>query len=75
MSRYLLVGTPGNPGLTLIDLQDRTIETVGVEAIDESIARARAAGATVFRGVDVAIAIEERHEAVGRFFFDGGTVR
>lgn len=73
--RYLLVGTPGNPSLTLVDLQQGSVETIGADAVDESVAKARAAGATLFRGVDVAIAIEDRADAVGRFFFDGGSLR
>jgi hypothetical protein len=75
MSRYILVGTPGNASLSLIDLEAGSVETISPDAVDTSIAKAREAGATVFRGIDVAIAIEERTEAVGRFFFDGGTIR
>lgn len=75
MTRYLLVGTPGDPSLKLIDLQQGSVETIAADAVDQSIASARQSGATVLRGVDVAIAIEDRTEAVGRFFFDGGSVR
>ena len=75
MSRFLLVGIPGEASLTLIDLEQGSVETIAAESIDASIAKAREAGATVFRGIDVAIAIDERADAVGRFFFDGGAAR
>ena len=75
MSRFLLVGIPGDASLSLIDLDEGSIETIAPESVDESIAKVREAGATVFRGIDVAIAIEDRADAVGRFFFDGGAAR
>jgi hypothetical protein len=75
LSRYLLVGTPGDASLVLIDLERGSVEKIDAGAVDASIVKVREAGATVFRGVDVAIAIEDRTDAVGRFFFDGGTVR
>ena len=75
MSRFLLVGIPGDASLTLIDLEGGSIETIAPESVDESIAKVRQAGATVFRGVDIAIAIDDRADAVGRFFFDGGAAR
>lgn len=73
MARYLLVGLQGETTLTLVDLERGISEVVEADAIDASIAKAREAGATVFRGVDVAISIDDRKAAVGRFFFDGGS--
>lgn len=75
VSRFLLVGIPGEASLTLIDLKDGLVETIAAALVDESIAKLRESGATVFRGIDVAIAIDERTDAVGRFFFDGGSAR
>ena len=75
MSRFLLVGVSGDASLTLIDLDQGSVETIAPDSVDESIAKVRAAGAGVFRGVDVAITIDERADAVGRFFFDGGVAR
>lgn len=75
VSRFLLVGIPGDASLTLIDLKKGSIEAIAPESVDDSIAKVRQASGTVFRGIDVAIAIEERADAVGRFFFDGGSAR
>lgn len=75
MSRYLIVGIPGDTSLSLIDLDVGSVEKIPAASVDESIAKVRAAGATVFSGVDVAIAIDDRADAVGRFFFDGGAAR
>lgn len=75
MSRFLLVGIPGDASLTLIDLDEGSIEAIAPGSVDESIAKVREAGGTVFRGIDVAIAIDDRADAVGRFFFDGGSAR
>jgi hypothetical protein len=75
VSRYLLVGIIGDASLSLIDLEGGSIETIAPESVDESIAKIRESGGTVFLGVDVAIAIDDRADAVGRFFFDGGSAR
>lgn len=75
MSRFILIGVAGDPSLTLIDLESKSIETIAPGSVDDAIAEVRAAGGTVFRGVDVAIAIEDRADPVGRFFFDGGSTR
>lgn len=75
MSRYILIGTPQDTSLTLVDLEEKTVQSIAPDSVDASIARVREAGATVFRGVDVAIAIDDRADAVGRYFFDGGAVR
>ena len=72
MSRFILIGIPGDASLRLIDLKAGSIETIGAQSVDESIAKVREAGATVFRGIDLAIAIDDRPDAVGRFFFNGG---
>lgn len=70
MSRIVVIGLPGDPSLKLVNLDDGTVEPIDSGAVDASIAKAREAGATVFRGVDVAILVEDRQEAVGRFFFE-----
>jgi hypothetical protein len=75
LSRYLIVGMPETPELILIDLEQGSVEKIAEDAFDASIAKARESGATVFRGVDVAIAVEDRTKTVGRFFFVGGSVR
>ena len=75
VSRFLLVGIPGDASLTLIDLEGGSIEVIAPESVDASIAKIRESGGTVFLGVDVAIAIDDRTDAVGRFFFDGGSAR
>jgi hypothetical protein len=75
VSRFLLVGIPGDASLTLIDLKKGSIESISPKSVDESIAKVREAGGTVFRGINVAIAIDDRTDAVGRFFFDGGSAR
>lgn len=75
MSRFLLVGMPGDASLSLIDLEAGSIETIAPDSVDGSIAKIRESGGTVFLGVDVAIAIDDRTDAVGRFFFDGGVAR
>lgn len=75
MARYVLIGITGSKSLSLIDLEGGSLETIPPESVDESISKVREAGDTVVRGVDVAVAIDERQDAVGRFFFDGGAVR
>lgn len=75
MSRFLIVGIPGETSLSLIDLDAGSVEKIPAASVDESISKVREAGATVFSGVDVAIAIDDRADAVGRFFFDGGPAR
>ena len=75
MSRFILIGIEGDASLTLIDLESKSIETIAPGSVDDAIVELRAAGGTVFRGIDVAIAIEDRANPVGRFFFDGGSAR
>lgn len=75
MTRFVLIGIPGDPSLSLIDLDQGSVEKIAPGSIDESIAKIRAAGGAVLRGVDVALAIDDRADAVGRFFFDGGAAR
>ena len=75
VSRFLLVGMPGDASLSLIDLEGGSIEMIAPDSVDGSIAKIRESGATVFLGVDVAIAIDDRPDTVGRFFFDGGVAR
>lgn len=72
MTRYLLIGLTGDTSLKLVDLEKGTVETIAADAVDESVAHVREAGATIMRGVDVAIGIEDRTDAVGRFFFAQG---
>jgi hypothetical protein len=75
MSRYLLVGFPGDASLKLVDLEAGTVESIPSSGVDEAVAKVRESGATVLKDVDLAIAIDDRADAVGRFFFDGGSVR
>ena len=75
MAKFVLVGITGEAGLSLIDLDSGAIEKVPAGSVDEAVAKVRASGASVIKGVDLAIAIDNRQDAVGRFFFDGGAVR
>ena len=75
MSKFVIVGIQGEEGLHLIDLDTGSVEKIASDSVDQSVAKARDAGATLFRGIDVAISVPNREDAVGRFFFDGGSVR
>lgn len=75
MSRYLLVGVSGQPGLKLVDLESGSVEAVAPDQVDATVAKVREYGGTIFRGIDVAIAVEDRQDAVGRFFFQAGSAR
>ncbi len=75
MAKFVLIGLSGEAGLSLIDLDSGAIEKVSAESVDEAVAKVRQSGAAVIKGVDLAVAVDNRQDAIGRFFFDGGAVR
>lgn len=75
MAKFVLLGLAGEAGLSLIDLESGAVEKVSADSVDEAVAKVRKSGAAITKGVDLAIAVEDRQDAVGRFFFDGGAVR
>lgn len=75
MAKFVLIGLVGEAGLSLIDLESGAIEKVSADSVDEAVAKVRQSGAAVIKGVDLAVAVDNRQDAVGRFFFDGGAVR
>ena len=75
MAKFVLIGLAGEAGLSLIDLESGAIEQVSADSVDEAVAKVRQSGAAVIKGVDLAVAVDNRQDAAGRFFFDGGAVR
>ena len=75
MTKFILIGLPGDPSLRLIDLEHGSVQTIEPQMVDQSIAKVRQTGATLVKGVDLAIAVDDRTDAVGRFFFNDEAAR